>query len=427
MNPRPAARRRQTSRPRKAASPRKAAAGPDGHGADAQAVRPAAGASGACASRARCRASRARPRDTCTSTSRTSTKIVLQALEEPAADARAALSAGGGPARGRPRGTIDVYPPRGRVQPDRRREARARRTGRSAGPPRGAQGQAARPRVVRPPRGRCRCLPRVASAWSPAATARPSRTCSRRAIAALARVPDRALAHAGTGAGRVAAHRAGAASGWTPCGVDVIVLCRGGGSIEDLWAFNELPVAEAIWRCSGVPVVSGVGHETDVTLADLVCDLRAHTPTDAAQTVIPGPSGVDGGARPARARTLDPGRGRPVRPSAWRTACVGRPPAESCATRAGSWARRAQQLAHLFERLQRPVRGPRGPLAGALERAPSAHRAAQSAGSPGRGERAVRLTDGKRRRLSACGKLVARARASVVSSSCPGGWTTCRR
>lgn len=69
-------------------------------------------------------------------------------------------------------------------------------------------------------------------------------------------------------------------------GVDVIVVARGGGSLEDLWGFNELPVAEAIWRAS-VPVVSGVGHETDVTLADLVADHRAHTPTDAAQLVVP--------------------------------------------------------------------------------------------------------------------------------------------
>jgi exodeoxyribonuclease VII large subunit len=69
-------------------------------------------------------------------------------------------------------------------------------------------------------------------------------------------------------------------------GVDVIVLARGGGSLEDLWCFNELPVAEAIWNAS-VPVVTGVGHETDTTLADLVADHRAHTPTDAAQTVIP--------------------------------------------------------------------------------------------------------------------------------------------
>ena len=69
-------------------------------------------------------------------------------------------------------------------------------------------------------------------------------------------------------------------------GVDVIVVCRGGGSLEDLWAFNELAVASAIFAAS-VPVVAGIGHESDVTLADWVADWRAHTPTDAAQTVIP--------------------------------------------------------------------------------------------------------------------------------------------
>jgi exodeoxyribonuclease VII large subunit len=70
------------------------------------------------------------------------------------------------------------------------------------------------------------------------------------------------------------------------CGAEVIVVIRGGGSLEDLWAFNELAVAEAIWSAKA-PVVSGVGHETDVTLCDLVADKRAHTPTDAAQCVIP--------------------------------------------------------------------------------------------------------------------------------------------
>ena len=76
-------------------------------------------------------------------------------------------------------------------------------------------------------------------------------------------------------------------------GVALIVLARGGGSLEDLWAFNERAVAAAIWRAS-VPVVSGVGHESDSTLADLVADHRAHTPTDAAQTVIPDRAGLVG-------------------------------------------------------------------------------------------------------------------------------------
>ncbi len=68
--------------------------------------------------------------------------------------------------------------------------------------------------------------------------------------------------------------------------VDVICVVRGGGSLEDLWAFNELPVAQAVWDCS-VPVISGVGHESDTTLIDHVADHRAHTPTNAGECVIP--------------------------------------------------------------------------------------------------------------------------------------------
>ena len=103
----------------------------------------------------------------------------------------------------------------------------------------------------------------------------------RRSVAAIRLLPVRVQ---GNGAGEEIARAIDTAN--RLAAADLIVLCRGGGSIEDLWAFNEECVARAIVR-SALPVVTGIGHEIDFTIADFCADLRAPTPTGAAEQILP--------------------------------------------------------------------------------------------------------------------------------------------
>ncbi|MGE3519350.1 MAG: exodeoxyribonuclease VII large subunit [Vicinamibacterales bacterium] len=132
-------------------------------------------------------------------------------------------------------------------------------------------------------------------------------------------------------------------------GVDVIIVGRGGGSIEDLWAFNEEPVARAIADCP-VPVISAVGHETDVTIADFTADRRAPTPSAAAEMVVAAKdefcARIDGlrdrlnGAARARVQTLS----RRVHGLAARPALAGIP------MRVALRGREAAELSHTLAR-----------------------------------------------------------------------------
>lgn len=130
-------------------------------------------------------------------------------------------------------------------------------------------------------------------------------------------------------------------------GADVIVAGRGGGSLEDLWAFNEEVVARAIHACR-TPIVSAVGHETDVTIADLVADVRAATPSQAGELVVPVRDELLGRVERERQRLV--GRMRVRVERAWQRleAWADRPALRSPQ---GVLVPRRQRLQHLAQRL----------------------------------------------------------------------------
>jgi exodeoxyribonuclease VII large subunit len=165
--------------------------------------------------------------------------------------------------------------------------------------------------------------------------------------------------------------------------VDVLIVGRGGGSIEDLWAFNEEIVAQAVFA-SALPIVSAVGHETDFTICDFVADVRAPTPTAAAELVVPDRAALAHRVRnivralaragayalDARAQRLDQTARRLVHPAAriaeqrQRTGELARRLIQHAAANA---TKRATRVAALQGRLLRELRAPL-PAAARLDR-----------------------------------------------------------
>ena len=150
-------------------------------------------------------------------------------------------------------------------------------------------------------------------------------------------------------------------------GVDVVIVGRGGGSIEDLWAFNEEIVARAIARCT-VPVVSAVGHETDFTIADFVADVRAPTPSAAAELVVARKDEFCGRIDRLHDRLRAATRARVARVRSAVHALAGRSAFAGFAGRLAMRGRHTAELAHAIARLTRAMITARSRRLQAIER-----------------------------------------------------------
>jgi exodeoxyribonuclease VII large subunit len=141
-------------------------------------------------------------------------------------------------------------------------------------------------------------------------------------------------------------------------GVDVVIVGRGGGSIEDLWAFNEEVVARAIAACP-IPVISAVGHETDFTIADFVADYRAPTPSAAAGAVVGRKDDVCAQIDRLTERLVGAMRGRVLRQRGRVHVLTARPGFSGWP---GRIAMRGRHVAELLQNVQRAARGRMGLL-----------------------------------------------------------------